>query len=776
MVVNARPIRFEENSPIALYRHLDEWARYQLGSPEAWASALERCSQWLDYSPRNQVLLASYGVAGPVAGPATWERVPSVEPGRNCAIRAGEHALLVRVPVVGEADVASDRSRLGGQSGSVAGSHRWEGVFASEQLARRPALGALQTAAVPELTAAGWNEVLRGATGRLLGRTPRQVSDPVSHLTMLASKVPRGANRDRLPEALAAQAGWLVADRVGRAEGSLPMFEPARLMSRDRWQTAVDVRRSVAIVLDAVSGALGVELSRSPLPRHELVDDGHVPAGRRNYLSSAEVRSLPLGVWIESGPYKRTEWLARGIAGAAGVGAFMRVNDRSYLAVYETKGGAIWRLETTGRGAHRGLVGEGQSDNLATAKRDVAAALAERFPDASLALEAVHLTRVGSSQFGWSPAPGGRDERTQQRVFDEHVTAFAAPGPGGRWQSWITVDSAHRDGPLSADADTARTVADGLARGAMMELAAVTPQRANDMAHVLATSDGEWDRADLVALIGNRLTDADASELAVTSDLTRLSELMRNAGVLEVDTMLHVLHAEGADLATVLPIAATSGLPASDAIRVLHDCWNADRLEVGQALGATVDELRRAGCSAVEMLQAAPREALRHLDQREHTWEVIAPSLLEAGYSVAEAVGHLAAHAPTPDTFAVGVATIVSAPIEAFALAGRCAAVDDLVALSECYGLDHIETAGVVAAGCVPADKAVAVIAARSDGDPELTPQLAARFLGLDEGHTAALLRGDAVSEVARDPASTSRDLDLGVERAVIGRSGIEIG
>src|SRR5690606_39373001 len=66
--------------------------------PISWGSVLERCGQWADYSPRNQVLRASYGIVGPVAGVATWERVPSVEPGRSCAVRTGEHGLPVRVP------------------------------------------------------------------------------------------------------------------------------------------------------------------------------------------------------------------------------------------------------------------------------------------------------------------------------------------------------------------------------------------------------------------------------------------------------------------------------------------------------------------------------------------------------------------------------------------------------------------------------------------------------------------------------------------------------
>ena len=100
MVVVPQPISFDEDDPRAMFKHLDAWARRLLVTPEAWSSVLERCDQWLDYSPRNQVLLASYGVVGPVAGAQTWAQVPSTEDGRPCAIRKGEHGLPVRVPVV----------------------------------------------------------------------------------------------------------------------------------------------------------------------------------------------------------------------------------------------------------------------------------------------------------------------------------------------------------------------------------------------------------------------------------------------------------------------------------------------------------------------------------------------------------------------------------------------------------------------------------------------------------------------------------------------------
>jgi hypothetical protein len=749
MVVVAHPIRFGEEDPRAMLRHLDQWARYSLGTPEAWASVVERCGQWADYSPRNQVLLASYGIVGPVAGAATWDRVPSTEPGRGCAIRSGEHGLLVRVPVVEAGDVQTDRTRQSASSESVAGSHRWEPVFAAEQLARRPAVGVLSQPAVKPMSDREWAEAVRVASGRMTGRTPRSVPDTTEQLASLAGRVSHGSGRVRLPAELAAQAAWLVEDRIGRTSGPMPTFDPAGLQSRERWQTAVDVRRSVDQVLSAVSFAVGIELTSSPLPRHELADDREVRAGRRNYLAPAEVRGLPLGVWVEAGPYKRAEWLGRGVAGATGVGAFMRVNDRSYLAVYETKGGALWRLETTGRGAHLGLIGEGTSTTLADGKRDVSAALAERFPDAAAAVEAVTTNRVASRSFGWAALPEGRDDRTQHRVFDDHVTAMIAPGPGGRWQTWVSIDGRQRQGPHAADSETARSVADGLARGALLEVAAATPARSDSMVRELAAAE-TWSRSDLVAVVGHRLTDSHRAELASTDDVGRLAELMRDTGVLAPSTMVEVLRCEQVDLDSVVRIAATIGMPTPDAIRAISHGWDTDRLTVGRALGADASELRAAGCTAVEMLAVAPREELRRLDERESTWALVAPTLVEAGYSVAEAVKHIALHAPTAATFAAAVETLVDVPSEAFSLAGRHAQPDDLAALSERYGLDVGETASALAAACVPIEKAVEAIAHRCDGDTDATASLAARHLGLLDLETVALLRGEPSADVAQ--------------------------
>ena len=54
VVVIVRPIVFDEQSPSAMYRHLDRWASTRLATPEEWASMVERCGQWADYSPATR--------------------------------------------------------------------------------------------------------------------------------------------------------------------------------------------------------------------------------------------------------------------------------------------------------------------------------------------------------------------------------------------------------------------------------------------------------------------------------------------------------------------------------------------------------------------------------------------------------------------------------------------------------------------------------------------------------------------------------------------------
>ena len=81
----ARPTRrVEFRTRDDMAAHLDRWAASHLTDPAAWQDVLVSSRSWLDYSARNEVLLASYGVDGPVAGAETWRLVPSTHEGRTC--------------------------------------------------------------------------------------------------------------------------------------------------------------------------------------------------------------------------------------------------------------------------------------------------------------------------------------------------------------------------------------------------------------------------------------------------------------------------------------------------------------------------------------------------------------------------------------------------------------------------------------------------------------------------------------------------------------------
>jgi len=200
-----------------------------------------------------------------------------------------------------------------------------------------------------------------------------------------------------------------------------------------------------------------------------------------------------------------------------------------------------------------------------------------------------------------------------------------------------------------------------------------------------------------------------------------------------------------------------------DAIRELHARWGIDRLDAGRHLSATPDELRAAGCSTAEMLRAAPREVLRRLDTREHTWELAAHTMLEAGMTPVEAIRQLALHAPTPETFAAGVSDIEVNPAAAFPTAVREACVPDVVALSERYGLSPGETAEVLAAACAPPNLLAQVVLRRCDGDEAATTDACRPVL---DPHAVQLaLRDDTVMSSATplhsvEPAELSDEFD----------------
>lgn len=227
----------------------------------------------------------------------------------------------------------------------------------------------------------------------------------------------------RLNQELSAQAGWLVADRIGLTNGPMPAFDPSGLLSRDRWQAAVDVRRSVGQVLSAVSFALGVELTRSPLPRHDLVDDRTGPR-RPPQLSCAGgyLRALPLGVWVDAGPYTRAEWLA-----------WEWPEQRESVPSSGSTSPAIPSL-CTSRGLERCgdwrrpatvliLVLSEKVSPIRSARRRRRYATCSPIDSLTpLAGSTLRLPGVCCRAHSvWAALPDGRDDRTQHRSFDDRV-------------------------------------------------------------------------------------------------------------------------------------------------------------------------------------------------------------------------------------------------------------------------------------------------------------------------------------------------------------------
>src|SRR5215207_8120977 len=266
-----------------------------------------------------------------------------------------------------------------------------------------------------------------------------------------------------------------------------------------------------------------------------------------------------------------------------------------------------------------------------------------------------------------------------------------------------------------------------------MALAAATPDRANLIVRELADA-GSLTRADLDRILGSRLTDADRVQLtASTTTAEKLVDLLASTGAVGPATIVAVLHHEGVGAATVAGLVPAIGLPVPDAVRELHTRWGMERLTAGAHLSATPDELQAAGCTTVELLQAAPREVLRRLDTRPHTWEVAGHSLLEAGMSPAEVIRQLALHAPTPETFAAGVHAIEPDCTAAFAVAVREASVPDLGTLSERYGLSPAETAQTLSAACASPTVVAHVVLGRCDADVAATIEGCGSVLSADE-------------------------------------------
>ena len=709
--------------------HLDRWATERLDGPAAWEETLVISRAWLDYSARNQLLLASYGLDGPVAGAETWRLVPSTFEGRGCGVRAGEHGWPVRVPVTTGGNQPDPF--LGGHRPTQAAVERWEWrpVFEISQLARRPAPDALVPVELPRHLdgPAGDAEFLAavrsvaGATVR--GRLPRS-REPSRVLAEAAGRLPLSSKRPPLDETLAQQVGWLVTDRVGRATSDgPPRFDPSGLTPRERWERLQDVLEPARKLTAALGVAIGVDLVASPLPRMEIIDDRVVPAGRRHRLPAASLAQLPVGRWVTVGPYTAAEWAARG-EHAAGSGAFLRLNKSAYLCAMETGDGAAWRLEDVAARTGHGLLATGTSPSLADARADGVTMVRSRYPALFTAPADTTPSPPGTAG-GWEPMPRpGRANAAEMCHLTDHITLYALPGPGGRWQPALHTPATVGLEllPLQPTIVEARDAAQAAGRRLARVAAVADPARADQTVAALA-DNGPYSRRELAALVTPRLADTDAARVEAAQP-AELVELLGAAGFSPATTVA-VLAADRTDPVTTASLLPMAGVPIPDAIRVLHDRWELPFTSAAELLDATATDMRQAGCTPVEIMAVRPRDVLRTLPADPRLWELAAGSMATAGHPTTLIVGHLVAHAPTPDAFTAGLLTI--ADDDPVGLAARCRAhPDQLAAASEASGLSPADTAATLA-GVTPDAITLDTVALRCEGNRNITTSIATR-------------------------------------------------
>lgn len=740
MARQSRAIGFSTYGEMA--SHLDRWARSDLGDPERWTEALRASSWWLDYSARNQLLLASYGAAGPVAGPETWRLVTSTQPGRPCAIRAGEHGYPVRVPVTG-AGTEPD-PHLGGarRTRAATDDFEWRSVFSLEQLARRPPAEVLEPpgfTAIPSdparLLAAARHVAAATVRGRLAAD-----DDPASVLADAASRLRRSSNRPKLERASAEQVAWLVLDRIGSAPSAdPPAFDPSELTPRQRWETLLDILDPARRLTAAFGAEVGVDITASPLPRMAFDDP---PGASRRRLPDSTLERLPIGRWQQVGPYTAAEWGERGEEGS-GLGAFLRLNGRAYLAVVEHGDGASWRLEDVDARTGAGQLMRGSATSVDEAKQDAVAAVGGRYP----ALD----PSVGPSKDPsmWSPVAGEGRQTGSVRHVRDGVTLYALPGPGGRWMPSVLTGEEMRRLPLAADEESARQAAEGAARFTLVTSADPAPSL-DEQVSGLASSPG-YSRQRLVDLVTPRLIGRSADGLAA-DDPHRLTETMGEAGI-DAQATLRVLRAEGLDPTTVAEVMPVLGLTTVEGIAALEEEWGTSKGEAAEALSATASEMRAAGCSAQEIMLSRPRDVLRALPDDPHLWELAAVTMANAGHDEASVASHLVAHAPTPAAFAAGITSAVEDPASGLSTAvDRHATPAQLTAASRGYGLSPETTGRLLLDAGAAADTALDVLEGRCHGDRGRAADLGAR-IGVGDDDLASW-RADVMPPVRHLPGA----------------------
>jgi len=746
MLLNPHQIRLANGRDVN--RYLDQWAGDYLSSPERWSQLLAASRDWADYSARNQLLLAAHGAVGPVAGIETWRLVPSAD-GHTCAVRSGEHGLPVRVPVTTarlEPDPHVGRAR---PTQAAVDGWEWRSVFCVEQLARRPGPGTLGRPDPPgTLLGPGGDDLYLAATRAVAKRTVRgrlaPLDDPTAVLTQAASRLPRSSQRPPLDDALARQVAWLVAERVNRADGPIAKFDPSTHPPRERWELALDVLDPARRLSENLGKHFGVDLLASPLPRMDFDDDRVVAADRRNRLPRSTLAQLPVGKWVEVGPYTSEEWAARGET-AAGKGAYLRLNTTAYLVAAENGDRAIWRLEDTRSLVGAGILAQGDGESLEQAQATGIATMQQRYPQLADAAPDVapFVARHDDAPDGWEPLPDRPSDDARRRQLDHGVTIYVLPVA----DQWLPMVQDAPSGMLAPVADPTATRAEAMTAATLSGLRTVREASREsrvdfDTAIAELADGGMYSRAALVERVSPRLDGAERSALASDPTPAELVELLGAAGLTSATTVA-VLRAEQLEASEVAPLLPIIGIPTAKAIEVLETRWEVNKVAAAEIVGATAADMRDAGCTATEILAARPREVIEHLPADPHLWELAGGTLAVAGHHPTDIAGLLATQAPDPACFAAGITTAVEDPSFGISLAVRRGMPPEAVAAtSERYGLSPSETATALGdAGAAPT-LAVPVLFERCGADLTLTAQIARSTLQL---------RNDSVIEALAD-------------------------
>ena len=594
----------------------------------------------------------------------------------------------------------------------------------------------------------------------LKGPAP-DTDDPTAILVSAAGRMPRNAQRPALTGPLAEQAAALALARVEHGHGPVARFDPGSLPVRERWETILDVLDADRRISAALGRHLHVDLLASPLPRMDIDDDRAVLAARRNRLPRATLAQLPVGRWVEVGPYTPDEWAARG-EDASGKGAYLRLNSTAYLAVVERGDRATWRLEDT-----RARVGAGRldgSDNadLDTAKTAALTTLKDRYPQLAAHAPDHASPAPAGTRTGWEPVPD--QPGAMRHVHHGRVATYIVPA-GDTWIPFLQRQSDQFPqpvGPAVTNREHALDTAEQAGRRAVRE--AVLDTRV-DFDHAVAAlaEGGDYSRDQLTALVSSRLAEPEQAALAQDPNPAELAELLGAAGVTAATTVA-VLHAEGVTPADAGPLLPILGIPPVDAIGELHQRWGIGRLAAAALVDATAPEMRAAGCTPAEIIAARPRDVLTTLPAQPDLWDLAGGTLAAGGHPPDDIAAIAAAHAPNPDCFAAAMAAAIDDPATGIALAAQHdVTADALVALTERYGLSPAATADALAHAQVPTGLAVHVLHRRCDADPVLTTQIARSSLGVrTDLIVAALAEREPIDTTTvhqlRTAAALSRD------------------